>query len=135
MAGLLACQRFLNVGNHRVRNVDILQDSAQPMRKVLFAEIWQFAFSASTSAVVIHVALLFYLRRDEAIVVAAPQQSAAESEFMMAMLGPVVASEDVLHALERRGIDEQWVRSFVGGVAPLVEANIKGILQDFVQIS
>jgi hypothetical protein len=61
------------------------------------------------------------LRRDEAIVVTAAQQSAAEGEFVMPMFGSVASRKNVLHPLENCGIEKQRMGPFVGRIAPLME--------------
>lgn len=68
---------------------------------------------------------------NEAIIVAAAQQTTAKSEFVMAVLWAVVRGEDVLHLVERGGIDKQWMRSIVRGIAPLIETDAEGVLQNF----
>ena len=46
------------VPNDRIRHVDVFQNSCQPLRQFLFAEIRQVAFPTSARAVVVGVALL-----------------------------------------------------------------------------
>src|SRR5205807_10587465 len=134
-AGVLRGKRLLNFNYDRIRHVEILQDSAQTVRQLLFTEIGQVTFPAPARAVVVHVALFLDLRRDQAIVVRATQQAAGKRELVMAVFGPVVSGKDFLNALEDARIDKQRMRAFVRGVAPLAQPDVERILQQLVQVS
>jgi len=73
------------------------------------------------------------LRRDGASVVCAGEQP-GKSEIVLAALAFVAASENILHALEQRRVDDRLVNTFVFDSLPTEEPKIETILQHLFEI-
>src|SRR5579875_1491363 len=92
-------QGFFELQQHVIWDVNVPKRNGEPVTKFFLAEIGQFAFPAIAGATVIGVTIFLEFRRYRAVVIGTMQQ-AGKSEFVLSVLGFVVAAKDSLRLLE-----------------------------------